>query len=170
MTSLQALASSGLVRFTIPGGPESQSRHGFKGKQCHNKKAALLNQRRAEIQEGIRTEIPAQNGPIFLNDWLVVELAFYFNRPRSQMRKKGGIFYLPKTIRNSFAFSFVQRRVDVDNLAKFVLDLMKGPIYTDDYQVVGLKVTKVYDDDDECKGKTTVKVSKISTLNELGLF
>ena len=77
--------------------------------------------------------------------------------------------YLPHFIRNSFALAFVQRCVDVDNLAKFVLDLMKGPIYTDDHQVVGLKVTKVYDNDGECKGKTTVKVSKITTLNELGV-
>lgn len=170
MISFQEVSRSGIVRFTIPGRPESQPRPGFKKGRCYNKKAALLSQRRSEIEEGIRAELPrAQNGPLFDTEWLVVELTFYFNRPRRQMRTKGGFVYLPSSIRNSFDFGFVQRRVDVDNLAKFVLDMMKGPMYTDDHQVVALKVTKLYDNDGECKGKTKVKVSKITTLNELGV-
>ena len=85
------------------------------------------------------------------------------------MSNKGGITHLPQQIRNSFEHLFVRRCVDVDNLAKFVLDLMNGTVYTDDHQVVILKVIKVYDNDGECNGKTSVKIKKITTLNELGL-
>lgn len=169
MIILEEVKRSGLVRFTVAGRPESQPCPGFNKGKCHNKKAALLKQRRSEIQEGMRAEFPAQNGPMFDTDWLVVESLFYFKRPRDQMRTKGGLKHLPSCIRNSFPLAFVRRCVDVDNLAKFVLDLMKGPIHTDDHQVVGLKVTKVHDNDGECKGKTKLKVTKITALNQLAV-
>eukprot|EP00543_Licmophora_paradoxa_P006569 CAMPEP_0202455834 /NCGR_PEP_ID=MMETSP1360-20130828/13268_1 /ASSEMBLY_ACC=CAM_ASM_000848 /TAXON_ID=515479 /ORGANISM="Licmophora paradoxa, Strain CCMP2313" /LENGTH=60 /DNA_ID=CAMNT_0049075513 /DNA_START=266 /DNA_END=448 /DNA_ORIENTATION=- len=51
-------------------------------------------------------------------------------------------------------------RVDVDNLAKFVLDSLNGVLYHDDRQVVELIAIKRYDNDDMCRGKTIVKIQE----------
>lgn len=59
----------------------------------------------------------------------------------------------------------VQRRVDVDNLAKFVLDCFNdSALYGDDQQVVSLQGIKVYhdDDDDDCLGKTVLSMRAMS--------
>lgn len=85
------------------------------------------------------------------------------------MRQRFGVKYVPDAIRNSFHCLFVRRRVDVDNLAKFTLDAMNGTVYTDDVQVVRLVVTKVYDNKDDCSGRTEVKVTAIKNTQQLKL-
>ena len=48
---------------------------------------------------------------------------------------------------------------DIDNLAKFVLDLpLTGTIFTDDKAVTNLRVKKMYDDVGECRGRTAIEV------------
>ena len=109
------------------------------------------------------------DGPIFTEEWLIVELKLYFNRPRHHMKQRFGLQCLPERVRNSFEFLFVRRVVDVDNVAKFLLDCMTGPICTDDRQVVKLIVTKIYDNRDDCFGRTTAKITEITSADQLGL-
>ena len=54
--------------------------------------------------------------------------------------------------------TFVKRKIDVDNLSKFIMDAMNGPMYNDDSQVVKLVAMKIYDDNNDCKGRTTVTI------------
>jgi hypothetical protein len=58
--------------------------------------------------------------------------------------------------------SQVQRRVDVDNLAKFVLDSLNGILYADDQQVVSLHCIKVYHDDEDFLGKSVLRITTIT--------
>ncbi len=57
--------------------------------------------------------------------------------------------------------SFCALRIDVDNLAKFVLDGLSGCAYTDDSQVVLLFASKVYDNDGHCLGATEIKLRSV---------
>jgi Holliday junction resolvase RusA-like endonuclease len=45
---------------------------------------------------------------------------------------------------------------DIDNLAKFVLDALKGVVYKDDKQVAKTVELKVWDKDPPHKGKTLI--------------
>jgi crossover junction endodeoxyribonuclease RusA len=60
---------------------------------------------------------------------VLVELAFYFDRPKS----------LKKTILHKVT------KPDVDKLARAVLDALTGPVFKDDSQVVSLRITKGFD-------------------------
>jgi Holliday junction resolvase RusA-like endonuclease len=59
---------------------------------------------------------------------LSVALEFYLSRPKS----------LPKSATRHI------KRPDVDNLAKAVLDAMRGEVYRDDAQIEQLRVSKRY--------------------------
>jgi hypothetical protein len=99
---------------------------------------------------------------------------FYLARPKHHFRSSvPGIGRIKPT-----APSRVQRQVDIDNLAKFVLDSLNGVLYADDHQVVSLHCTKCYDDDDDdnetstpvnddrsntyCRGKTVLSLQSVS--------
>jgi Holliday junction resolvase RusA-like endonuclease len=72
-------------------------------------------------------------------------LHFYMPRPKSHYRNhQPGRGRLKQN-----APMLVQRKVDVDNLAKFVLDSLNGILYEDDHQIVSLYCSKCYDDDDD---------------------
>ena len=74
------------------------------------------------------------NGPILMS------IEFYIARPKSHYRtgkykhllKKGALYHCNK-------------RPDIDNYAKLVLDALNGVFYKDDSQVTTLVITKVYD-------------------------
>jgi Endodeoxyribonuclease RusA len=72
-------------------------------------------------------------------------LHFYMPRPKSHYRNhqpgKGRLKHNAPML--------VQRKVDVDNLAKFVLDSLNGILYEDDHQIVSLCCSKCYHDDDD---------------------
>lgn len=113
---------------------------------------------------------------------------FYLARPKHHFRSSiPGIGRIKPT-----APSRVQRQVDIDNLAKFVLDSLNGVLYADDHQVVSLHCTKCYDDDfdnhtwnddDEtsmpvsndgstayCRGKTVLWLQSVSELDMMAQF
>ena len=96
-----------------------------------------------------------------------VEVTFFWPRPRSHMGV-GGANLLDR-IRNSFAKCFPSKKVDIDNLAKFVLDAMVGPVYFDDSQVVKLSLLKMHDNEGTCEGRTEVKITEIHTVEQLTL-
>ena len=52
-------------------------------------------------------------------------------------------------------------RVDVDNLAKFVLDSLNELVFEDDRQVVFLNCAKVLDSEGCCDGATEVTINRV---------
>jgi len=80
---------------------------------------------------------------------IAVHLTFVFAPPKSYTKKKlkaiqdGALMY--------------QKKPDLDNLAKGILDALNQTVYKDDSQIVELNVKKQYGDTDH----VTVKISKL---------
>ena len=51
---------------------------------------------------------------------------------------------------------------DLNNMVKFVLDGMNELVYQDDKQVAELVACKLFDSEDDCNGRTVVKVAKFT--------
>ena len=103
--------------------------------------------------------------PFFKEDeYLKIKLIFHLKRPKNHfISSKPG----PGRIRPQFQSSICQpSRVDVDNLAKFVLDSLNGIVYVDDRQVVELHVKKVLDNEEDCLGKTQVWITRLKEETE----
>lgn len=80
----------------------------------------------------------ANQAPTFAGP-IEVALTFYMRRPLGQYgtgRNAGRV--------KSSAPAYPTARVDVDNLAKLVLDALEGHAWEDDCQVVSLRATKSY--------------------------
>ena len=56
---------------------------------------------------------------------------------------------------------------DIDNLAKFVLDSLKGIVYADDSQVVKLVLYKIMDTEGECNGATKVHIKRFNEIVDM---
>ena len=55
--------------------------------------------------------------------------------------------------------TWVAIKPDIDNLAKFVLDAVKGILYTDDKQIVDLHMHKLRDSAGLCNGRVGIAVA-----------
>ena len=83
-----------------------------------------------------------------------VELHFIIDRPKSHYRT--GRF---KHIQKDEAPRYHTKKPDVDNLAKLILDVLtKINYWSDDSQVVSLKVTKQYSDVFDCGVRIITRV------------
>jgi len=173
------------VECTVYGNPQPLKRHrtarGFmynpsaKAQQCFQSvvEQQIMPNNNNENDDNKMTMIPLYNDnddeliptTHFGSDALLhVQLVFYCRRPKAHfISNKSG----PGRLRLD-APAHVQRRVDVDNLAKFVLDSLNGVLYADDQQVVSLHCLKLYDDDDErhCLGKSVMRMH-VMTPEEL---
>jgi len=96
--------------------------------------------------------------PFFMEDELLsIKIIFHQKRPKNHfISSKPG----PGRIRPKILQSIPNTRVDVDNLAKFVLDSLNQVLYVDDRQVVDLHVIKVYDNEHDCLGKTELYICR----------
>lgn len=82
---------------------------------------------------------PPLSGPVR------VSLHFYFARPESHFKKDG-------SLRKGKPTHFIHAKSgDVDNYAKAVLDAANEIVYDDDCQVLDLRCTKQYSDDNISK-------------------
>lgn len=160
---------AGRIGFTLVGKPEAQPRPGGKTRR-YNKKRHELD----SLRHDLKTMVAAVSAtPLLFEEEtkLIVEVKFFCPRPRIHIKqdKATGLGRLKSTVRESFEMAFVKKRVDVDNLSKFIMDAMNGTIYKDDMQVVKLVAIKLFDDVGECKGRTEVTVEKVWGPAQLGL-
>ena len=171
MASLQLYVSSrpAALAFELSNKPEAQPRPGSRQNCRYNPKKALLLGARDKIANLIESFSPPnhrRNVPLFPEPhFLSVEVVFHWPRPRSHMAR-GGSSVLGR-IDSQFEKCFPKKKDDVDNLAKFILDAMTGPVYSDDSQVAKLTVIKVHDNEDTCEGRTEVKITEIVSLDQL---
>lgn len=71
-----------------------------------------------------------------------------------------------KTLKAGWPFASVAAP-DIDNLAKFVLDVMNGLAYEDDRQVVKLVVYNLFDSEHGCDGRTVIEVTRFDEKVDL---
>jgi Holliday junction resolvase RusA-like endonuclease len=90
------------------------------------------------------------------NAKVAIGITFRFRRPDSHFRGRNrNLVILPR---------YLEARVtggDVDNHVKYVLDALNGVLYDDDRQVVMISACKVWAEDPNSAGSTTVAVRNI---------
>jgi hypothetical protein len=157
------------VQCTIRGNPQPLKRHRSARGFMYNPSAASQRCFQEGVRNTLNITMPHFNDdekgelvPIthFGSDQLIrLDIIFYMARPKNHFRSS-----IPGAGRlKAVAPWQVQRRVDVDNLAKFVLDSLNGVLYGDDQQVVSLSCTKCYDnEDDESRGKTLLSMQLVT--------
>ena len=90
---------------------------------------------------------------------LKVEIWCFLERPMDHLRNK---IRAPDRLKTNLVgelATVVSMKPDNDNLAKFFLDGMEGIIYSNDYQVVDLRVVKARDNEGTCEGRIAIRVS-----------
>lgn len=146
-----------MLRFTVRGNPLPLRRHRTSRGFMYNPSA--------KAQESFRNCVTAlifnatQDGslvdPIFPTEPLHITLLFRLRRPLNHFRSsKPGQGRLRETAPDRLAVT----RMDVDNLAKFVLDSMNGILYEDDKQIASLHLAKLFDNEGACRGATELMV------------
>ena len=178
-----ATALPELVRFTIRGNPLPLRRHRTSRGFVYNPSAKAQISFRETVQnllclkpqtlDATNDTTPSEEViPLFGSETaLAMTIAFRTKRPnRDFVGSRPGAGRLRPTTNteddNNKGVApsrlWPPTRTDVDNLAKFVLDSVNGLLYDDDRQVVSLSVTKLRDDEDECRGSTEVCIRVLS--------
>ena len=103
-----------------------------------------------DFLKSVLTQLPKEP----LNEALIMQVKFYFKRPKSHYNSKGKLKMIAPTQHT--------KKPDIDNLLKFVLDALNKHLYVDDSQVVSLTGKKFYAD------KEGIEIS-VRALSELGL-
>jgi Holliday junction resolvase RusA-like endonuclease len=167
-TAIAARQCRMTLRFTVRGNPLPLRRHRTSRGFVYNPSAKAQESFRATVQALIRNQTAAYDSaesvtPLFgSNATLAMQIIFRSKRPKIDfVRGRPGAGCLRNSTNDSKNPAaptqiWPPTRMDVDNLAKFVLDSLNGLLYEDDRQVVSLHVTKLRDDQDECKGSTEV--------------
>lgn len=106
----------------------------------------------------IRRSLPPQFGPIFgaKSGGFRLEIDFFMRRPDKHFKNRER---LPENVRPEFKGLIPHlSRPDIDNLGKFVADVLNGIAYSDDRQIYKLILSKYYDNEGECDGHMKITV------------
>lgn len=137
--------------FEIEGKPVGKGRPRFK--RMGNFVQTYTPEKTAEYEKLVR--IRFQNaGGVITDKPVRVEIVAFFEPPKSA-RKKDKIKMLANRI-------LPEKKPDVDNVAKIILDALNKIAYKDDSQVIELSVKKLYSD----VAKVLVHIEEIETAGD----
>lgn len=117
----------------IPKGRPKFTAHGGFAKAYTPKKTRDYEQ---EVARCVKEAMELQSVPAPFEGAVRVRIDAYFPIPKSASKKD-------RDAMDNSIIPMVGRK-DVDNIAKAILDAMNGIAYTDDGQVIDLRVTKAY--------------------------
>lgn len=155
------------IKFTVKGNPLPLQRHRSSNGYMYNPSAAKQKLFRNVVKDilcGCNNLEMHGEKPLFeKEEYLAMNILFRMKRPKKHFRNnkpgdEGGLVRL----KESSPVNLCGSRVDVDNLAKFVLDACNGLLYHDDRQIISLNIAKVYDCEGQCTGATQIFVRPIS--------
>ena len=126
------------MRFFCPGVPVPKgSKRAFYVKKLGRAIVTEANSKTRPWEQAVRFEASEQcrghsptDGPV------LVSMTFWFQRPKSHLRKDGSL--------RPSAKDRHQSKPDIDKLARSCLDAMSGLVYFDDAQVSHMLVRKAY--------------------------
>jgi Holliday junction resolvase RusA-like endonuclease len=171
-TILATNCSVRAIRFVVRGKPLPLKRHRTSSHKRHvynpsAKPQAEFRQVVHEILTLCSSTSFDNNQPLFgSQELLVMKLVFHMNRPRNHFLRSYRNRNATKLRKGISPWVRVSKKVDVDNLAKFVLDSLNGILYDDDQQIFSLSATKVYDNSPSNDGATYLHLYSIPTENE----
>lgn len=156
--NITCTADAHAIQFLVRGNPRPLSRHRTARGFMYNPSAKHQASFRKVVQEMVWTN-DEESHPLFAEeDQLAMRLVFHMKRPKIHfVGGKPG----PGRLRPVAPGRLAPTRTDVDNLAKFVLDLLNGLLYVDDRQVASIHATKIYDNDGCCQGRIQVSIQRL---------
>ena len=124
------------MKFIVEGKPQGKARARTFYNKRMGKMQSITPEQTKSYEDLIRWSYKAAGGQYLGEKVLCVDISAYYQIPKSFSKKKREDC-LTGAIRPT-------GRVDVDNIAKAVLDALNGVCYLDDRQVVDLTVSKWY--------------------------
>mmetsp|Transcript_22761 Transcript_22761/g.67291 ORF Transcript_22761/g.67291 Transcript_22761/m.67291 type:complete len:329 (-) Transcript_22761:12-998(-) len=147
------------IKFTVRGKPRPLQRHRTSKGFMYNPSSKAQKSFRDVVSSMLETNNSDAKEPFFSEeDFIAVYILFHLARPKAHFigRKPG-----PGRLRSNSPVWLHHTRVDVDNLAKFVLDSLNELMYEDDRQVVLLQASKILHNEGECDGAIEVTMNNI---------
>jgi Holliday junction resolvase RusA-like endonuclease len=154
----ELVAGSSFFRVTIHGKPVPQPRYrtgrGGTYDPSEKHKKALRRLLLKKISKKYTGQVP-----IFGSERVGIKMVFRLRRPNSHFvgGKRQGCAYKPEA-----PDAYPTSRPDIDNLEKFILDVLNGIGYIDDGQVVFNCTTKILDNTGDCQGATTISLFPVT--------
>jgi hypothetical protein len=154
-----------MVLFTVQGKPSPLKTVRFKWITRFGRPQVSPWNPSAELQASFRKVVKDARYfpvvPVFPDQKVYARLVCWIRRPDNHfIASNRGPGRVQARFQDQMA-SLPHNSLDVDNLAKFVLDAMKGLLYTDDSQVVTLKSVKLHDNIGSCNGRTELQVWRV---------
>ncbi len=125
-----------MIQFTIDGQPQRKERPRFS--RCCNYVRTYTPKQTKDYEQHVRECYLNQVGSekMIVEKPLSMEVVAFYQIPKSWSKKK-------QRIANSRSI-YPTNRIDVDNVAKVVMDALNGIAYSDDHFIVDLKIRKLY--------------------------
>ena len=167
---ISSTSSGGVAVYTIsiPGTPAAMPRpefmtwNGINGKlfrRVVNGAKPAQKKFKKQLVTQMQNNYYLPEGPVYPDGPVAVSIVFHRPVPKSWF--VGADRSRPlKTKYEREILRADTHKPDIDNLAKFVLDVMNAAVYADDKQVTRLVVTKVYDDMPPFEGRTVIRFKK----------
>lgn len=123
-----------MIKFTIPGQPVA------KGRPKVTRWGAYTPEKTVNYENLVKfSYIGEHKGKEILEDYLAIEIKFYFKIPKSTSKKKRKQMIEGKIMHN--------KRPDIDNCIKSITDALNEIAYKDDNQIVEIHAYKYYSEE-----------------------
>lgn len=117
-----------IIEFRIKGQPQGKARPRFNGNHTYTPRATR------DYEHLVRTSYIKQCGNQ-MNDFNKITIKAYFEIPKSATKKERAEIIEGKR---------VNKKPDIDNIIKIILDSLNGLAYADDKQITKIEASKSY--------------------------
>jgi Holliday junction resolvase RusA-like endonuclease len=125
-----------MIDIQIDGPPIAWKRPGHRSIRSNNKNIAIIYDKQKKEKEKIRWQIKAQFKEEKFTVPLLIDMTFRMPIPKSTSK--------PLRAQMLTGMIYHMKKPDIDNLTKFILDVMNDLVFVDDAQISTLYVRKVY--------------------------
>ena len=155
LMNVTCMKDAHLVQFQVRGNPRPLRRHRTAKGFMYNPSFTYQQSFRKVVEDIVKGD-----SPLFVEEHqLAMRIIFYMKRPKNHfIGSQPG----PGRLKPAAPPRLAPSRMDIDNLAKFVLDSLNGLLYVDDRQVVSIFATKIFDNDGHCEGCTEVSIQRLT--------
>lgn len=152
-----------IYQMEVEGNPSAMARPRHRNGNTYNPSERAVTQFRNKVFGKLSLELIRT--PVFRKEKVLTVTVWHFmRRPNDDFV---GRVRSPGNLRGDYALDpYLPIKPDIDNLAKFVLDALNGPMFEDDRQVVKLVNYKRRDNKGMCEGRTVIRVSEFMTDRE----
>ena len=146
------------LALVVHGPPRPQRRPHFRSTRSGGFRVFSPSVRQRNFLSGAIRGALSHGGRVYFGRDIPLKMKLLFFMPRPLSHFVGGVRRVD-CLREQFESNMSHNlKPDLDNLAKFVMDSLIGIAYEDDCQVYKLRLSKVYDNERECKGRIAIDI------------